>query len=215
MAGKIDLERKKGILEGAVKEALKKVKNVINENGYSISFVGEEVGTGRYQYANCIFYYRIIFEKPIKGKNGDIIGEISITPYRITKEDVVKAECGNDADIDFNARVEKRGKKNKEYVDYDNNSGNFHKKPDDNGIFKYQVVLLAKNKEGKYPGPGWGNPELYDKEDEVFKFPKGYVKTDYYFPNIGGTDEDTDYSIEDLLRQALDYLGISKKVKHE
>lgn len=214
MAEKLDYRRKLEIVEGAAKEALLNVKK---EYDLHLKYHGKKPGesiTGlleapeRYQYGNCIFGYDIVFEEeyglPKVEEYNDTIIQLYIAPYRIYKEDVesaIKKAEKNDKHYPF--------KEKSKCADYDTSSGNFHKKPDDNGNFEYQIVLIA---EGTHPqGPGF-RPEFNDLEfqkNQSFEYRKDFIKTKYYFPRID--DEKKDYSIEELLRQALDYIGISKR----
>ncbi len=216
MAEKLEFNNKKELLRKAVEGESGKdspLDNIVKEYGDIFEKKGIwDNATG--QYEDCIFSYQLKLKKSINGEYGDSIGEIFITPYRITKDDVTKAVKYDHNAHHFKNTVEVYPG----FTDYDDTTGNFHKKPDDNGNFEYQVVLLVEtiDRKGnpKYPGPGWikkpGN-DFDDDNNKNWDFRKTYIKTKYYFPEIGGIDEKNYYSIEELLRQALDYIGISKR----
>ena len=215
MTKKLDYQRKLGIVEGAAKEALLNVKK-----DYDLHLKkGElaEINNKRFQYYHCIFGYDIVFEEeyglPKVEEYNDTIIQIYIAPYRITKKDVEDAVESNCEEHPFN----EESIKNPEFIDYDKDSGNFHKKTDDDGNFEYQIVLITevKTPKGKRKGPGF-KPEFNNEEfqkNQSFEYRKDFIKTKYYFPRID--DEKKDYSIEELLRQALDFLGSQKKEKPE
>ena len=159
-------------------------------------FIGSPKKTyGRCQYSGVIFWYKWTFSPEIinalSERYIDITG-IHIMPYRITKDDVVKAAN----------KAKKNAKKfneailqNPEYCDYDPTTGNFHMKP--NG--KYQVVLVCGR------GPGWkGGKSIIESENIDDRLKK--IKDNYYFPRIT-SNADTDESIESLVENALQALA--------
>ncbi len=125
------------------------------------------------QYQGVVYWYNLELSKDniVKPEYRDLWG-FHIMPYCITQNDV---KIATKTDYFFN-------KKPRQIVDYDPNSGNFHKWPDPSNP-QYQVVLIPKQKNGvaKARGPGF-NKELnliYGKFIETIT-----VKRDWYYPPI-------------------------------
>ena len=170
--------------------------------------------SGKSQYYGEIYWYHWTFsEEIIKKLNDKYIGVtgINIMPYRITKSTVVKAVDSEGKDENIRRSFKEKIKSNKEYCDFDKNSGNFHKVPDG----EYQIVLTEGSS-----GPGWkGEISVNDNDtkgkvsfDEKYEIRRKKIKENYYFPRI---DDDTkvdncdgEYIIK-LIKDALTALGIS------
>ncbi|MBQ3123813.1 MAG: hypothetical protein IJC09_00115 [Clostridia bacterium] len=121
---------------------------------------------------------------------------VHIMPYCITTGDVIKAEKK------YKNRVPFKEVKESGFVDYDPDTGNFHKKIKDSDEIRPQIVLV-NNAIGGY-GPGWGtvreaDSSKYEKvvvnvlDEEKFEKDKenrlNAIKTHWYFPPIGEENE--------------------------
>lgn len=188
------------------------VKNLVDKYGSTFGEIfdlrtikggvkGKMVPGSKSQYNNILWYkwkFKKTFDKKnLKEEYREKITGIHIMPYRINYKDVCNAvlkysgKVGRNISEDFKQKDKAKNKfnqidfeRNCDYVDYDPVSANFHKQPSTN----YQIVLI----EG--PGPGW-------QENKI-----GYIKSDWYFPNINACDENSDNDsrgIKELLLDAL------------
>ncbi len=193
-------------------DAVTEAKEYFEEKGIFLVCDGSRLG--RFQYSGEIYWHHWSFsEEIIKKLNDKYIGVtgFNIMPYRITKSIVVKAVDSGEKDENIKRSFKEKIKSNKEYCDFDKNSGNFHKLPDR----ECQIVLTEGSS-----GPGWkGEVPLIDDDiigkvsfDEKYEIRRKKIKENYYFPGI---DDDTkadncdgEYIIK-LVKDALTALGIS------
>ncbi len=101
------------------------------------------------QYTGFIFWIRLPLREPVE-YNGKTVKGLHLMPYRITQDDVDKAEPKDKAGFGYKV-YEDPG-----YVDYDKGSGNCHKLPEG----RYQAVLCDKDASPWGPGKN-GFPDMY------------------------------------------------------
>ncbi len=149
------------------------------------------------QYCGIIYYYKVIFKNPVKiknvkiknGKDVKVIKGFHIMPYRINRNDMInakpKGECGKFKEVI---------KTEPAFVDYDSDSGNFHKVPDG----EFQVVLLDTN--AKPDGPGEIKND--DKRDKNYNM---------YFPRPDSKKVHKGNDLEQFIKEAMEYLKENEK----
>lgn len=120
---------------------------------------------------------------------------INVTVYRLFGSDITRAKWGRGkkpAWIDkplkgtkFNEMI----KRDPNYTDFDGDSGNFHKKPND----LWQIVFVEK---GKDKGPAY----KFEASNAI-----GAIYKKAYTPEINfETEDDEEYSLDELLERAFD-----------
>lgn len=165
-----------------------------------------------FQYANVIYWYRVLFKEPMLHDNGKTIFGFHIMPYQITTSDIKRAVKNNYGK--FNEIINSNDK----YIDFDSTTCNFHKVPNS----KYQIVLIDEFTHTKYNHNGPGRPVSFEGNIDCFKENKSasnyekidrYIKAvkedNMYFPNLLKNDIDAD--IKEQINKSLTYL---KKKKH-
>lgn len=174
------------IAEHAVSDAVEKEK-IEEESAMEISVKSYP----KSMYAGVIYYYKVSFKEPVKIKNGKdvkVIKGFHIMPYRINRNDMInakpKGECGKFKEVI---------KTEPAFVDYDSDSGNFHKVPDG----EFQVVLLDTT--AKPDGPGKINDDERTKNSYMY-FPNPTAKKAYH-----GNDP------AKLIKDAMEYLKENEK----
>lgn len=170
-------------------------------------FSNIEIVNGMKQYSNCnLKWIRLYLSNQIKLLLKEEYKEVialHIMPYRINVNDIKSAINKDDLKI----KQEKYGyikfneiiNINSNYVDYDINTGNIHKKVN----YDYQIVCVINNKQY---GPGW-------KEKPKDKLELKNIKKNFYYPKIDEREENlcknfnekdtTDY-INKLIKDVLE-----------
>ena len=143
--------------EDFYKDAEKAVNNIF---GDTVEKEPKEITNKSFQYFGVIYWYRVTFNEAKILKNGRQISGFHIKPYRITIEDIAKA-----AKKGSKGRFNEIIKDDPQFVDYDPQSGNFHKVPDGT----YQIVLVDKS--AGYEGPGKSDYILREMNAEMY-FPR-------------------------------------------
>lgn len=190
------------------KENRSKIAEKILKTDFFKSIGKGTFGRGQYQ---GISWIRLDLKKEVtKNLKDEYKGAtaIHIMPYCITEEDVIKAKKKYEAEGVIKAekkyknRVPFKEVKESGFVDYDPDTGNFHKKIKDSDEIRPQIVLV-NNAIGGY-GPGWGtvreaDSSKYEKvvvnvlDEEKFEKDKenrlNAIKTHWYFPPIGEENE--------------------------
>ena len=157
------------------KEVFFSVVNKLKEDSIISSIIinkttQEKNPNSRSQYSGVVFWYSIMFKDDIiVTRNSKRIVGINIMPYKITRDDIKKAKLKSKS---FN-------KTQKNYVDFDSDSGNFHKHIY-NGI---QITLLSLDTKNDY---GIG---LFDNKKNL----KNIFRSD-------NTDKKNEYA--DILKEA-------------
>ena len=164
-----------------------------NESGYAKS---------RSQYDGVVFWYRVMFNKSFEYKEKNIIG-FHIMPYQIKIDDIKRAVDSNNKKP-FNVEIIK----DINYVDYDSNSGNFHKNID----YNFQIVLIDERTKGHY-GAGYTNESLNKtiSNIDINKYINELIKDKVYYPNINQRSITTYESLERIIILVLKELGIIGK----
>ena len=193
--------------EEKANELGKNCDNII-KNINNIECNGTKVTIKSFQYANVIYWYRVLFKKPLVHINGKTIIGFHIMPYQITANDIKNAVKNNNEN--FNEIISE----NINYIDFDSTTCNFHKVPNN----KYQIVLIDQYSYIKFNHNGPGRPTSFIGNIDCFKINKSlnnynkiekYIysarKDNMYFPNL--LDEEIDnVDLNKLISEALAYL---------
>lgn len=182
-------EGKKSIINNVLKILC--AKKLLGKDYFDLSNIWS---WGRGQYKGCVYWVCLKLTDNICGElNKDYkdVKAIHIKPYRITSGDV---ECAlSNEQQEFCDKIDKI-KKDTKFVDYDPTTANFHKRTSE---IQFQIVLVQGG------GPGWGidgkkyGNEILLKDNKV-------VKTNWYFPSIGETNETKlNKSLSQLLEDVL------------
>lgn len=171
-------------------------KNIVekHENGYA---------TADSQYDGVVFWHRVIFKESKEHGNRKIKG-FHIMPYQIKVDDINKAVDKN-VTKPFNIEVIK----DNNYVDYDYESGNFHKCVD----YNFQIVLIDDRTKGHY-GAGYTKESLGKKtitDMNAKKYVNELIKDKVYYPNINQRSITSFSSLEKKIKLVLKELGIIGK----
>ena len=144
------------------------------------------------QYRGIVYWYNLSFSEKNKAalKDENLWG-FHIMPYCITKEDVENAN----PKIKPKTDDDKFRYQEQDYVDYDLDSGNFHKWPNPKKP-QYQVVLIPKKNDRKAGGPGFGETGFALSGKQLVNVLT--VKQNMYFPRI---DSEKNYKKESLLQE--------------
>ena len=145
-------------------------------------------------------HYWFCFE--LKESKKDIT-HLLIKPYRITTADVLNAENQSIGKKVFeeNGKAQKYNFENnkKSIIEFDEQTGNFHKKMKSIGKIEFQIILANKDNSAKQLGPGWTDSSFKCKSEELVL--KRNVKTNWYFPPID--DKEHKETLKELLESAI------------